>query len=218
MLPRASACPAAANTAPPRSCAWSPLRSRAARRREGKSDSAPAAAGRSRLGDSERLGNAACASSAEPEPIIGKRSRILRETASGLLARAGSANARRRRLLQSPRSGSLARAGSQAAEIAIEAEAIGPLRRPGTPEDDGQPRDAVKEGWRDGSVFTWAYPSPAKSREQRDQGSAPARSERGPRTLQPSQAGGSRNRRDAAIRSPASGSTIHVSLGPSMSV
>jgi hypothetical protein len=68
-----------------------------------------AAAGRSRLGDCERLGNAACASSAEPEPIIGKRSRILRETAvRRLLARAGSANARSRRLLQSPRSGSFA--------------------------------------------------------------------------------------------------------------
>ena len=80
-----------------------------------------AAAGRSRLGDCERLGNAACASSAEPEPIIGKRSRILRETAvRRLLARAGSANARRRRLLQSPRSGNLARAGSHAAEIAQE--------------------------------------------------------------------------------------------------
>ena len=74
---------------------------------------------RYRLGDRARLGNPACASSLESEPIIGKRSLILRETAvRRLLARAGSANARRRRLLQSPRSGSLARARSQAAEIA----------------------------------------------------------------------------------------------------
>ena len=73
---------------------------------------------RYRLGDRARLGNPACASSLESEPIIGKRSRILRETAvRRLLACAGSANARRRRLLQSPRSSSLARARSQAAEM-----------------------------------------------------------------------------------------------------
>jgi len=35
-----------------------------------------ATAGRSRLGDCERLENAACARSLEPEPIIGKRSRV----------------------------------------------------------------------------------------------------------------------------------------------